>query len=194
MRNDNALGWFYDIHTLSRSGTEFVTTANEAELQALAAQLDIPAVQSCEVRWIIKPWRKSGVRVIGELRAEVTQSCSVTLEPVAATVAEEIDVRLTSDASMVEGLSPGTGSFDFDPEDRDPPELFDGHRIELGDIAFEHLALGLDPYPRAPDAAFDGFEVAKTPGEAVPSGDGEDRSPFSALAHLASGSPERQKD
>ena len=51
--------------------------------------------------------------------------------------------------------------------------IVDG-RIDLGGLAGEFLALGLDPYPRKPDASFD-------LGEPEPERD----SPFAALSGLA---------
>lgn len=160
--NDHVLGWFLAMHDLAPSGVERTMQASAAERKALAERLDIVSVESCDVAWTIKPWRKAGVRVRGTLKASVTQTCGVTLEPVPGEVIEEIDVRLTTEERLVSGASAGdqaqSEALDFDPEDRDPPELFDGSRIPLGDIAYEHLALGLDPYPRAPDVAFDGFD------------------------------------
>lgn len=167
--NEEALGWFQTMHDLSPSGTEKTSRANTAEKAALAGQLGIVSVESCEVSWTIRPWRKTGVRVIGALKASVTQTCGVTLEPVSGEVTEDIDVRLTTEERLVSGAAGDpraqTETLDFDPEDRDPPELFDGSRIPLGEIAREHLSLGLDPYPRAADVAFDGFDSV---GEGTP--------------------------
>jgi hypothetical protein len=55
---------------------------------------------------------------------------------------------------------------------------YDG-RIDLGAIAAEHLALGLDPYPRAPGAEFaDHIEDAA-----------RETSPFAALGLLKKEDP-----
>jgi uncharacterized metal-binding protein YceD (DUF177 family) len=63
----------------------------------------------------------------------------------------------------------------------DPPEVAVGGRIDLGEIAVVHLALALDPYPRAPGAAFDakawGVEPEKDEKPTTVS-------PFAALAKL----------
>lgn len=166
---NEVLGWFHAVRDLAPSGVEKTMRADAAEKKALAEQLDIVSVESFEVSWTIKPWRKTGVRVVGLLNASVTQTCGVTLEPVPGEVIEDIDVRLTTEQRLVRGATADkqaeSETLDFDPQDRDPPELFDGSRIPLGDIAYEHLALGLDPYPRAPEVAFDGFDSA---GDGVP--------------------------
>jgi hypothetical protein len=55
------------------------------------------------------------------------------------------------------------------------PEYYHGGQIDLGVIAAEHLALGLDPYPRGAGSEFQGHvEEASGPGF----------SPFAALARL----------
>ena len=192
MTSDQILDWVFEFRALAPAGTERVTKANPTELQALARHLDILSVDSLEVHWTIRPWRKTGARVMGTLKASVTQACGVTLEPVAETVEEEIDMRLTTDVRMIEG-APGAEAIDIDPEGRDPPELFDGVRIRLGDIAREHLALGLDPYPRSTEATFDDFGTGPSQtGE--PAGEGNEASPFSSLKHLADRLPGGQKN
>jgi len=191
--SEEALGWFHAVHDLSPSGVEMTIEASTAERKTLAEQLDIVSVESCIVSWTIKPWRKSGVRVMGTLKASVTQTCGVTLEPVPGEVSEEIDVRLTTEERLVSGSTQGnqpqSETLDFDPEDRDPPELFDGSRIPLGDIAYEHLALGLDPYPRAPDVAFEGFDSAGKERASEAEVAENTGSGFSALAQWGSGTP-----
>lgn len=197
-KNSDALGWFMALNDLAPSGAERTTRANETEKKALAAQLDIPSVESCQVQWTIKPWRKTGVRVIGALHASVTQTCSVTLEPVPGEVTEDIDVRLTTEERLISGHTADkhaqNEALEFDPEDRDPPELFDGARIPLGDIAYEHLALGLEPYPRAAEVAFDGFEsVGKGASPEVEIAETAETG-FSALAQWGDKKPARSEN
>jgi hypothetical protein len=58
------------------------------------------------------------------------------------------------------------------------PDLYRNGRIDLGVIVSEHLALGLDPYPRAAETEFAGH---------VEDGSTSDPSPFAALARLKGG-------
>lgn len=194
MNNTNPLEWFLDIQTLAKSGKELTSVADDAQRQKLATQLDVASVQSCQVDWIIKPWRKSDVRVIGTLKAALTQTCSVSLEPIEAQILEEIDVRLTRDERLIEGADAEQKEIDIDPEGRDPPDLFDGRRVELGEIAFEHLALGLDPYPRSSDVEYDAFQTDKSDQQTSDIGGDKEVSPFSALAQLVDTSPTSQKN
>ncbi len=57
--------------------------------------------------------------------------------------------------------------------DEDPPEPLTGGAVDLGALAVEAVALGLDPFPRKPDAK----PVDVTIGEARDN-------PFAALAAL----------
>ena len=56
----------------------------------------------------------------------------------------------------------------------DPPEPIDNGVIDLGRLATDALLLGIDPYPRRPDAVFEPPVVADNP---------EDH-PFAALKAL----------
>jgi len=61
----------------------------------------------------------------------------------------------------------------------DPPDPVTDGLIDVGEAAIEHLALVIDPFPRAADARFD------APPE-TPSSEPELPSPFAALASPSS--------
>jgi uncharacterized metal-binding protein YceD (DUF177 family) len=109
----------------------------------------------------------AGLRVIGYVHAEVSQSCVVTLDPVENTIDEDIHLLFL----------PGSAEPQADGETvEDAPEpLVDG-RIELGAIATEFLVLGIDPYPRKADVAFE-----------PPGADNNGAHPFAVLATLKKG-------
>jgi uncharacterized metal-binding protein YceD (DUF177 family) len=77
----------------------------------------------------------------------VTQSCVITLAPVPAKVAESFSADFADEDRRK------TDELDLDFEADDPPEPIRNGHIDLGELAAEQLALALDPYPRAPDAA-----------------------------------------
>ena len=70
---------------------------------------------------------------------------------------------------LVEPLSAGL-------ETGDPPDPIIGGKIDLGALASEFLALGLDPYPRKPGAKFQPAGETGTPPDA--------RSPFEILKKI----------
>jgi hypothetical protein len=62
--------------------------------------------------------------------------------------------------------------------DEDPPDVLGSDLIDIGHYVVEHLALEIDPFPRAP-----GAEVAPPEPEEPPS-------PFAALSRLKRPDPE----
>jgi hypothetical protein len=70
--------------------------------------------------------------------------------------------------------APQTGQVALDAEPE--PEPIVGGKIDAGRIVFESLAAAIDPYPRLPDAEFEGPLSA-------PEG-GKPESPFAVLASL----------
>lgn len=150
--------------------TEHVTADGE-ERAALAEALGIPEVKAVAAHLVIRPARGGAFRIRGTLEAEVVQTCVVTLEPVDQHVSEEIDLTLVP----AEQAGDASETVLVDPQEEDAPEVFHRGRIELGAIVAEHLALGLDPYPRAPGVEF----------EPHTEDDAADRvSPFAVLGRL----------
>ncbi|PLX36659.1 MAG: hypothetical protein C0606_12580 [Hyphomicrobiales bacterium] len=166
---ENPLSHIFDVDTLSGEGTIVRFSATEEECAALAKLCDIPAVESLTAEFQLRPYRKDGATVIGAVDATVVQTCVVTLEPVTKTVHEEVDQRYLPAAALVAYQQ--ALEVDVDPLGEDPPEELESRKLDLGAIAAEFFALGLDPYPRAPGVAFE-----------VPNdGDDEDDSPFAML-------------
>ena len=156
-----------DVSDVSPEGLEVDVEADEAERQSLAADFGLPAVHRLAAHYRLRRVT-GGVRVDGTVSAEVEQTCIVTLEPVTSPVDEHVDLMFSEHA-------PERGADADDTVrmgERDPPEPIVNGRIDLGAVTAEFLALGLDPYPRKPGAAFE-------PGP-------EDRadSPFAALARM----------
>ena len=106
----------------------------------------------------------AGVHVAGQVSARVGQTCVVTLEPIESEVDEAVDLRFAP------APRPQRGEIRVSEE---PPEPLVGGSVDLGAIATEFLILGIDPYPRKPDAKF-------TP----PKVDDDGAHPFSGLEAL----------
>ncbi len=84
----------------------------------------------------------------GRLEAEVVQSCVVTDVDVPATLAETFTIRFRpepADGAPEEEVELGESELDV--------MFYDGAMIDVGEAVAQTLALNLDPYPRAPDAA-----------------------------------------
>jgi hypothetical protein len=109
------------------------------------------------------------LRLEGHLSAEVTQACVVTLEPVTGRIEADfvLDYSLEPEPAPAgaPGGGPGGGPGDgqaagvvevvFDPEAAEPPVHLGPGGLDLGEAVAQHLAVALEPYPRAAGAEFD---------------------------------------
>jgi uncharacterized metal-binding protein YceD (DUF177 family) len=152
--------------------------ATAEERRGLAKRFGLVSLERLEADLEIVSAGTSGRHVLrGSFRAEVTQRCVVTLEPVEASIQEPFELFLEWDRSRDEGG--GTCSGDFGA-DEDFVEIGKDEGLDLGEIVAQQLSLALDPYPRKADARFEEGWGAGS-GEA----DGEARaSPFSVLKKL----------
>jgi uncharacterized metal-binding protein YceD (DUF177 family) len=142
--------------------------ADAAERKALARRLGIIDLDSLTAEIAVR--RIAGGELFGvegRIMADVVQSCVVTMAPVVGHVEESFAELLAP-----EGYEPPE---DFDSDDL--PEIFDGHEIDIGELAAQLLSLSLDPYPRHRDASPE-LPVGEEPDET------ERRRPFAGLADM----------
>jgi uncharacterized metal-binding protein YceD (DUF177 family) len=163
------------VEAVPRDGQTVTIEANAAELRALAAFLKLPSIESLRATFALARSGRGGLRASGSVKGELTQVCGVSLEPFSATVDEEVDVRfLPNGAARVARAEPES----FSVTDEDEPEPIVDGQIDLGAVAREFFALGLDPYPRKPGARFESPEEPEA-----------NVSPFSVLASRAEKKP-----
>ena len=164
------------VDDVPETGQHFDLVA-DAGVRAAAAQLaglrDLPRLQAS---FDVKRHSAGGLHVTGVVSATVGQNCVVTLEPLTNEVEEAVDL-------VFEPKEPPAQE-EAETEPRDvkwgDPEPLIGGIVDLGALATEFLILGLDPYPRKPDAVFEPPQ-SLTPEE----------SPFAALGQAGEelGSP-----
>ncbi|MFM9858273.1 DUF177 domain-containing protein [Pseudoxanthobacter sp. M-2] len=159
-----------DVRRLARDGDILMIDADAGERAALARDLGIPAIERLHAEITVTPAR-GGARVRGHVSATVVQTCVVTLDPFETAIEEDIDLRFKRQAAAAP-----TGEIDLDASGPDGPEPLEGDIIDVGALAAEHLALGLDLYPRKPGVAFD--DIVEAPDEPAK------QSPFAGLAGL----------
>lgn len=141
---------------LGDHGARHVVAADEGEREAIARAFDLVAVEAFEADLTLRRWRGGkGVALEGQVRANVVQTCVVTLDPVPAMIDEPLSRRFLGREGAGRSKD-GPEEIVIDPDAEDPPDPLDGPEIDLGAIALEHFALALDPYPRAPGASFAG--------------------------------------
>lgn len=176
-----------------RRPRRYASSASAQEREAVRAALDLAALEALSYEAELRPDEISDWRLEGRLTARLAQHCVITLEP-APEIVDAPFVRLWSanppepedDAGAaaldVEDLSEEelealAASLDLDaPEIERTPDP-----VDLGAVAVETLILSLEPYPRAPGAAFEGLAVG--PPGAEPLTD-EAVKPFGGLAAL----------
>jgi uncharacterized metal-binding protein YceD (DUF177 family) len=128
--------------------------ADEAQRKAIAEIGGLREVISAHAAFDVTP--KSGGRfhVAGYVRARVGQTCVVTLDPIETDIDESIDLMFAP-GEQIPALSDLVDDGTADVHHVDPPEPIEGDVIDLGRLATDALLLGIDPYPRKPDAVFD---------------------------------------
>lgn len=161
-----------DLEALAGGHRETIV-AGPIERERLAEGLRLQEVRRFEAQLEGRRWRRDGAEVTGWVRGEIVQPCVVTLEPVVQSIDEAIAVRLL----------PASGKHADDEEEvfvdaegEDPPDRVQGRTVDLGALAAEFFAIGIDPYPRVPEAEL----AAVLP----PASEATEDSPFAALADL----------
>ncbi|HVI52236.1 MAG TPA: DUF177 domain-containing protein [Candidatus Sulfotelmatobacter sp.] len=161
------------VDSLSVAERTYEIEATEDECRVLAERFGILSIQSLSatVRLRVLPGGDL-VRARGSFTAAVHQACVVTLEPVPEAIEESFE--------LLYGPEPDEESEEIvvDLEVTDPPEPIINNSIDIGEAVAEHLALALDPFPRAPGAEF--VEVTE---EEAPEPE-EKPNPFAVLAAL----------
>lgn len=158
-RPDDREGSEFSRHiTLAKVGPDGVTreiSADAAELSALAERFGLVAIDALSATITLEQDEASHrVHLRGSLKAEVVQSCVVTLEPVASQVAGDLAVTYTTVDGAPEPVRDMAADDDVAPGADDEPDFLDGDTIDLGEVVAEHLGIYLDPYPRRPGVVF----------------------------------------
>lgn len=153
------------------AGSVVKLTAEPAERQALAERLGVREVVSLSAEVRLKPVAGGTIiRLKGHFTADVVQTCIVTLVPVPEHLEESFEMSFAPDIGE-------EGEVEVDFHGDDPPDPIEGGLIDVGEAVAEHLALALDPFPRAPGAVFEPPTEPDDAGE-LPA------SPFAKLARL----------
>lgn len=150
----SAVSFRVSILRLPRGGMPVAMEADERQREALASAHGLLSVERFRADLLVTPWKREGVKVTGRVRADITQQCIVTLDPLPAHVEEEVSgVFLPADSKLGRlGFGEG-GEIYLDADGPDAPETFTGDTIDVGALAEEFFGLGINPYPRKPGSA-----------------------------------------
>jgi uncharacterized metal-binding protein YceD (DUF177 family) len=117
--------------------------ANQTERAPLAARFTLLSLDTLTATLEVKR-EAAGIRVTGRVTATGAQPCVASGEPVPFTVKETV-------ALLLRDAPDGGGEIELSGDDLDVEPLV-GDIVDLGEIAAQAFALGLDPYPRRPGA------------------------------------------
>ena len=134
------------VSRLPKNGMTVTIEADAAQRAALAQAHGLLGVERFVAELDIAAWKRGGVRITGQVVADVVQECIVTLEPLPARIEEAVAGTFLPEGSR---LAVPTYSAEGD----DAPEVFSGDTVDVGQLAEEFFSLGIDPYPRKPGAA-----------------------------------------
>ena len=148
--------------------------AGPAARQAMADVAGLREILSANASLDVTPKGGGRFHVAGNVRARVGQTCVVTLDPIENDIDEPIDLIFAPPEQIPELSDLVDDAAADDAETPDPLEPIVNGIIDLGRLATDALLLGIDPYPRKPDAVFEHEVTAPDP---------EDH-PFAALKAL----------
>lgn len=163
--------WRHRLNEIPAGGLRTKRSATPDERAELASQLPLVSCEALTVQYVIKPSGRDGYAMTGNVIAEVTQSCIVTLEPVSARIDESLDCKFVPAAFI-----PTEQTEEEELSSLEELEPIEGGVLNVGRVVFEVISTGLDPYPRRPDAEWENDDASDA--DVAASG------PFAALAGL----------
>jgi hypothetical protein len=170
------LDWDYAVTNIPEAGLQVERAASPEEREAIARALDLIACLSLTASYALAPRSGGHFRLTGTLKAQIEQSCVVTLEPLTNDIVESFSVDYWPETEIP---SPASGVIDVhDEPDLEP--IVTG-RINVGRVIFECLAGAIDLFPRKPGVTFEGPAASPENG-----GSSKSDGPFAALARMKS--------
>jgi len=180
----------FDLGTVRDRVVEVSVAPGPAERAAIARWLGIEALDSLKA--VIQMSRSDADEYAyrGHFEADVVQACVITLAPVPAHLSGEIRRKFKvlerpstrRRKSAIEPSAAIPAIIDLAAADEDSPELLDQPVLDLAAPLLEELSLALDPYPKAPGAAFDAPPEPSAPAD----------NPFAVLEKLKRVPPARR--
>ena len=147
--------------------------ATDDQLAALGKRLELIGLPALSGEITVIRLGPQRVRVHVKYRADVIQSCVVTLEPIPATIEESFTQEFLCES---EGGNRSTvadqGVVWVEPDDE--AEILESDHLDVGELLVQYLSLALDPYPRKEGTSFSGFKTDE----------GGPKSAFAALGEI----------
>jgi uncharacterized metal-binding protein YceD (DUF177 family) len=153
----SVISWAHRDRDIPSRGLEESRSATVEERQNVAIALELVGLERLDVSYLLLPSGGGRFRLELRLEADFTQSCVVTLDPVAGQIRESVEIELWPAADLKSGSQNGAPSLDA-------PEPIENGVIDIGRIVVDELAAALDPYPRKAGTIFS-WQEATAEGE-----------------------------
>ncbi len=178
--------WSYlvEIDKLAGEPKGFVIEASDAERADLARRMGLVSLDAFAAQVTLQQVRGGIIQALGTLKADVVQSCVVSLAPVASHLEVDFEGWFGDSESALSfaraknerEAKKGHAEVEILEESEDPEPIVNG-KVDIAELASQHLSLNLDPYPHA-----EGVEHELTTDTASQEVGGSARkSPFEAL-------------
>jgi len=149
---------FYNLGRLGNAGDAVHFAADAAERVAIAGWADIRSLEKLDVGVEIKKLGPTRFGLAFQLKAELTQSCVVTLDPVPATMDRSFSRELifvgTSRQKPGQIELPAESETVLVSSEEEGPEEIQSLHFDLAAPVLEEFVLALEPYPRRPNVEF----------------------------------------
>lgn len=134
----------FRVHDVGGITRQQMIEADEGERAALAGRFGLLSLDRLTAAIEMRR-EAAGIKVTGQVHGSGDQACVATGEPLPFLITEPIALLLTEAGPEGDEIELGEGDLDTEP--------LNGDIIDMGEIAAQAFALGLDPYPRSAKAA-----------------------------------------
>ena len=149
-----------EVEDIRHESQQIEFTADESQRANLSRRVGVEKILELSAQADVSPAQTGVIHVSGTFHAKVVQNCVVTLEPIETVIEDDFEgwfadnnLQAVSFAKAKKDRDSQMGHAEQeildDPED--PDQVVNG-KIDIGELAAQHLSLAIDPYPRAPGA------------------------------------------
>jgi uncharacterized metal-binding protein YceD (DUF177 family) len=142
-----------DVNTVGNAVKEHKLIAKPEERKALVKRFNILALDFFEAIYTVEKIPNNSFKIVGQLKAKITQACVATADPVEEKIMEDFCLILRPEnpkPKAEQDLDLSSLSVESEEEIEIPPN----GKIDMGEVFAQYLSLSLNPYPRKEDSAF----------------------------------------
>lgn len=174
---------FITVEEIEKQQGKLIVTPDADAAKRLSNRLALLSLDSLTAELSFEMTKSTmTIHITGSFKAELTQECVVTLEPVKSVIEENFEAWFADREGAVQlakarqdkMTEKGHTEMPMLEEFEDPESIIDG-KIDLGELVTQYLSLAINPYPHAEGVE---FEVGDDQGQDVK---GAIDNPFAAL-------------